>query len=179
MINGSGDQTDNGTVEKYCYSDNTANCDTYGGLYQWDEAMGYSTSGGGVQGLCPEGWHLPTDAEWKILEGTVDTQYPVGDTVWDNTSWRGCDAGTHMKSTSGWEGNGIGDNSSGFTALPGGNRDDLNGSFSNAGYYGSWWSASEFSSYSAWYRTLYYNRADVFRYYSTKSSGFSVRFLRD
>ena len=65
-INGSGSQTNNSTIEKYCYDDNEANCTTYGGLYQWDESMQYSTMPG-VQGICPTGWHLPTDAEWTTL----------------------------------------------------------------------------------------------------------------
>jgi len=60
-IDGSQNQTDNGTIEKYCYDDLESNCDIYGGLYQWDEAMQYVTTQG-VQGICPAGWHLPTDA---------------------------------------------------------------------------------------------------------------------
>ena len=61
-INGSGDQTNNGTIEKYCYDDNEANCDTNGGLYQWNEMMQYTTMEG-AQGICPAGWHIATDAE--------------------------------------------------------------------------------------------------------------------
>ena len=72
-INGATAQTNNGTIEKYCYSDTDANCTTNhpkrpdGGLYQWDEAMQYSTTEG-AQGICPSGWHIPTDAEWHTLE---------------------------------------------------------------------------------------------------------------
>jgi len=62
-IDGTATQANNGTIEKYCYSDNDANCTTYGGLYQWDEMMQYTTTQG-VQGICPTGWHLPVDAEW-------------------------------------------------------------------------------------------------------------------
>ena len=71
-------QTDNATIEKYCYGYSThgdagqlatgeANCDTYGGLYQWDEMMQYETQEG-TQGICPAGWHIPSDDEWKTLE---------------------------------------------------------------------------------------------------------------
>jgi uncharacterized protein (TIGR02145 family) len=73
MINSSngGDRADgyqmnNGKAEKFCYKNEAANCDIYGGLYQWDEAMAYST-GEGATGICPDSWHLPTDAEWHDL----------------------------------------------------------------------------------------------------------------
>ncbi len=61
-----GNQVDNGKAEKYCYKNDPANCALYGGLYQWNEAMGYDTTAGSA-GLCPEGWHIPTDAEWHEL----------------------------------------------------------------------------------------------------------------
>ncbi|MCF8403914.1 MAG: hypothetical protein K9H58_08215 [Bacteroidales bacterium] len=67
MINGSIDQSDNGIVEKYCYSNTQNLCDDlYGALYQWLEMMQYTTSEG-PQGICPEGWHLPTEVEWNNL----------------------------------------------------------------------------------------------------------------
>ncbi|MDP2990463.1 MAG: FISUMP domain-containing protein, partial [Kiritimatiellota bacterium] len=56
-------QTNNSVTEKYCYGDNTANCTTYGGLYQWNEAMSYSAVEGS-RGICPSGWHIPTDAQF-------------------------------------------------------------------------------------------------------------------
>jgi len=64
----------NGIIEKYCYNDSEANClngkgFTDGGLYQWDEAMAYSNIEG-TRGICPEGWHIPKDSEWYILEST-------------------------------------------------------------------------------------------------------------
>ena len=52
--------TNNGIIEKYCYNDNPTNCDTYGGLYKWDEAMQYTTTEGAI-GICPSGWHIPSD----------------------------------------------------------------------------------------------------------------------
>ncbi len=51
-------------------------------LYQWEEMMQYTTQQG-AQGICPPGWHLPTDEEWKVLEGAVDSQYGIGDPEWD------------------------------------------------------------------------------------------------
>ena len=69
-INGSQNQTDNGIIEKYCYNDDENNCNTYGGLYQWDEMMQYMNTEG-AKGICPYGWHLPTDAEWEILTNSL------------------------------------------------------------------------------------------------------------
>lgn len=109
MIQNATDQTDNGEIEKYCYDNDPANCYTYGGIYEWGEAMGYSINAG-TRGICPAGWHIPSDKEWKTLEGTIDTQYGVGDPVWDLTGWRGHDAGTNLK---------VGGNT-GFDALLGG-----------------------------------------------------------
>ncbi len=67
MINGSIDQTNNSIIEKYCYDNDPANCATYGGLYQWNEMMQYSRIES-VQGICPNGFHLPSDSEWKTME---------------------------------------------------------------------------------------------------------------
>ena len=61
-ISGSSEQINNGIIEKYCYYNDENNCNVYGALYQWDEAMRYSTTEG-VKGICPSGWHLPTDAD--------------------------------------------------------------------------------------------------------------------
>src|SRR6185295_6408948 len=72
LLSKTGGMTDNKIPEKYCYDDDEANCGTYGGLYQWAELMNYAESDnkarGDTQGLCPIGWHLPTDEEWKLLE---------------------------------------------------------------------------------------------------------------
>jgi uncharacterized protein (TIGR02145 family) len=65
-LQGTTEQTDNCINEKYCYSDNIANCTLYGGLYQWDELMAYDNIPG-AQGLCPPGWHVPTQTEWNTL----------------------------------------------------------------------------------------------------------------
>ncbi|MFH0735699.1 MAG: FISUMP domain-containing protein, partial [bacterium] len=81
-INGSEEQLNNSTLEKYCYDNNETNCNTYGGLYQWAEAVQYQNGAtnftspspaftGNVQGICPTGWHIPTKAEFEILNITV------------------------------------------------------------------------------------------------------------
>ena len=69
-LNGSANSLDNGIIEKYCYNNDPANCTTYGGLYQWEEAMQYVTTEG-AKGICPTGWHLPTLAEFTTLNLTV------------------------------------------------------------------------------------------------------------
>ena len=141
MINGTEEMTNNGIIEKYCYDNDPVNCDEYGGLYQWNEMMEYTTTPG-VQGICPAGWHIPTDDEIKILEGTVDSQYPVGDPIWDYEGFRGFDAGLNLKSTSGWYNNGNGIDLFGFTALPGGNRDNYGG-FDSLSYNTYFWCSLE------------------------------------
>ena len=177
MINGSEEMTDNGVIEKYCYDNDPENCETYGGLYQWDEMMEYVTDTA-VQGICPAGWHLHTDHEWKVLEGTVDSQYPVGDPIWNQTGYRGFDVGLNLKSTSGWNESGNGSGLYGYEALPGGFR-DYNGGFHFLTYNAYFWSSSEYSSSYAWYRSLYYGYDEVYRYYDYKYYGFSVRCLKD
>ena len=66
LINGDVEQTNNSIIEKYCYDNDTANCTTYGGLYQWNEAMQYVTTPG-TKGICPDGWHIPTQCGISII----------------------------------------------------------------------------------------------------------------
>ena len=165
-INGSQEQTNNSIIEKYCYADLESNCDVYGGLYQWDELMQYATTPG-VQGICPTGWHIPTDSEWTAL-----TTFLGGESV----------AGGKMKEAGyvHWLSPNTGaTNSSGFTALPGGYR-DYGGYFSTLTSQAYFWSSTEYSSTNAWHRHLFYHYEDVYRYnlYS-KTRGFSARCVQD
>lgn len=97
-ISSSTSQTDNGTIEHYCYSNNPSNCTTNhpnepdGGLYNWDEAMQYETDERS-QGICPDGFHIPSDEEWYILENYLDST--VSDP--NQTGLRGTDIGTKLK----------------------------------------------------------------------------------
>ncbi len=169
--------TDNGIIEKYCYDNEPSNCDEYGGLYQWNEMMQYTTQQG-TQGICPDGWHIPTDQEWKVLEGTVDSQCPVGGPEWDDYGWRGYDAGLNLKSTSGWNFGGNGTGLFGYSGLPGGCCIG-SGSFYNFGDVGYWWSATESYDNTVWYRALSCYYSGVYRDYFSKTFGFSVRCIRD
>jgi len=177
MIQGSQEMTDNGLIEKYCYNNEPDSCTKYGGLYQWDEMMQYTTVQG-VQGICPPAWHVAIDEEWNILEGSIDSQYGIGNPIWADTSGRGYDAGHKLKSTEGWynEGNGI--DEFGFTGLPGGFLFG-SGFFTNISRFGYWWAASEYDVENAWSHTLYFSDPDVYRYYGNKTWGFNVRCVSD
>jgi uncharacterized protein (TIGR02145 family) len=164
-INGSGNQNDNSSIEKYCYGDNESNCDIYGGLYQWNEMMQYSTTPG-IKGICPNDWHLPTHAEWTVL-----TNYLGGTIV----------AGGKMKETgtTHWISPNTGaTNSSGFAAFPGGNRYHT-GAFTDISQYGYFWSSTGVYSNSAWVRYLYYSTAEVLLQGTDKTLGLNVRCLHD
>ena len=175
MINGSNDQTDNATIEKYCYDDNTANCDVYGGLYQWDEMMEYVTAES-ARGICPDGWHLPSDNEWKTLEIYLGMSQAEADAE----GWRGADEGGKLKEagTGHWASPNLGaTNSSDFTALPGGYREE-DGLFYYFAISGHFWSSSESGSFAK-IRHLSSDFSQVFRNNTIKTSGFRVRCVRD
>jgi len=71
------DVTNNGTIERYCYNNDINNCNAYGGLYDWNEMMVY-TQTEGVKGICPDGWHIPTNDEWQKLIGCLGGNYVAG-----------------------------------------------------------------------------------------------------
>ena len=162
MIIGSQNQTDNGIIEKYCYDDLESNCDVYGGLYQWDEAMQYSTT----EGVCPPGWHLPTDAEWTTLMTFLGGESIAGGMMKE--------AGLAHWSSPNYNAT----NSSGFTALPGGYRNSP-GYFNDLTNDTKFWSSKEYSATGAWYRGLSYYIEYVYCSYNDKTYGFSARCLQD
>jgi uncharacterized protein (TIGR02145 family) len=180
MINGNVEMSDDGFIEKYCYNNEPDSCISLGGLHLWDEMMQYIT-GQGIQGICPPGWHLPTDDEWKVLEGVTDTHYGVGDPEWDISQYyRGFDAGDRLKATSGWKNAGNGSDAVGFSSLPGGIRwhDGLN-YFHTGGEFGNWWSSSTYSNFTSWIRSLGHDSQESHRAPSGKDLGYSVRCLKD
>ena len=177
MAKGGEVPSNNDTIEKYCFDDDTANCNKYGGLYMWKEMMNHFPLQGS-QGICPNGWHIPSDDEWKELEGFVDSQHGVGDPVWDEIYYRGFDAGKHLKALLGWISGGNGDNSFDFKALPGGYW-EISFSFVRAGEEAHFWSSTHDSGHNGRERTLKYDNDQVSRSYSWDESAFSVRCLRD
>jgi uncharacterized protein (TIGR02145 family) len=133
------------------YDNKPSSLATYGRLYNW-----YAVND--ARGLCPSGFHVPTDEEWAELEGTLG-----GRSV----------AGAAMKTTS-WGGT----NSSGFSALPGGYRGDGYGNFYDQGNDGDWWSSSP-NGPVAWSRSMFSGNSNVLRYNYGTRYGFSVRCVRD
>jgi len=122
----------------------TANYLIYGALYNWPAGMNGEASSNsvpsGVQGICPDGWHLPSDAEWMILEGNADSLFNVGDPEWQNTGLRGSNVGRNLKSPNHWyyEPANVGVDKYGFGALPGGQLSPFYPgwiSIGNSGYY--------------------------------------------
>lgn len=178
MIMGDEEMINNDTIEKYCYNNSLDSCTVYGGIYRWNEMMQYVTQEG-AQGICPPDWHIPTDDEWKILEGTVDSQYGIGDSIWELIGWRGFDAGINLKSTSGWYSNGNGADLFGFTGLPGGWY-YTGGDFTNIKMSANWWTSTESSIEDVWNRFLEFNWPNVIRFgNSPKEYGQYVRCLKD
>ncbi|MCL2688214.1 MAG: hypothetical protein FWE57_00005, partial [Chitinispirillia bacterium] len=131
-----------------CYDNNPSNCDTYGRLYTWAEAMNLSSScnnnscasqvQSNHQGACPVGWRVPSDADWTTLANFVGSAVLVPDFF---------AVGTRLKSRTGWEGFGNvnGTDEFGFSALPGGYRFHNGTTFVSGGSMGLWWSSVESS----------------------------------
>lgn len=170
-------QSNNQEIEKYCYNDDTAYCEKYGGLYMWKEAMNHIPFQGG-KGICPVGFHIPTDDEWKELEAYADSQYGMGDPEWDGTSFRGHDAGKRLKDQLGWFSGGNGSNIFGFTFRPGGYW-ETGSNFIREGEEGHVWSSTHNSGHNALKRSMKYDRDGVDRSYHWDEAAMSVRCIKD
>jgi len=159
-----------------CYLNSADNCAKYGRLYTWAQVMNGSTSSAtspsGVQGICPTGWHVPSDGEWQSLEVNLGMSVATAAT----SGWRGTTEGTKLKSTSGWNTN-TGTDLYGFRVLPAGYVDG--GSVGTIGYSAKLWSASGDDATYAWYRSFNYANANVYRGNLYKSYGFSLRCLKN
>jgi uncharacterized protein (TIGR02145 family) len=157
--------TENGAFSFFV--NDPANDVTYGKLYNW-----YTTADS--RGLCPSGWHVPTDCEWMYLEGSLgmstDNQQVTG--------WRGYDEGAILKSTNHWLFNIGAINTYGFSALPGGYYTGY-AAFFAVGREGFWWSTSAYDADKSWLRALEFSLSSVYRINDDKNFGASVRCLRD
>jgi len=166
MITGNNNQTNDSIIEKYCYNNDAANCNVYGGLYQWDEMMQYDIIEG-VQGICPSGWHIPTNAEWMTLTDYLGSLWVAGGKMkeTDTTHWASPNTGAT--------------NSSGFTALPGGFRTNSGTYFANLTMEAYFWPSSQYSIPYAWWWIIAYNSSYVYQNYLFKNYGISVRCLKN
>jgi len=166
------------------------NCVLYGRLYDWATAMALPSKCNSAlskndedcaitvpyhQGICPKGWHIPSNEDWDKLfrfvdsAGTSDISSP-----YDSPT-----AGKRLKATSGWHNESNGDDLHGFAALPGGYGSSA-GHFTDAGYSGIWWSSSEYDAYYAYRRYMYHYYEDA--YYDHVNKGYhllSIRCLKD
>ena len=165
----------------WCYNDEPKNCAVGGRLYTWAAAIdsvklandadnpqncGYGKSctlPDKVQGICPEGWHLPNNAEWNSLFTAVG-----GKSV----------AGKNLRSTSSWNSSGNGADAFSFSALPAGHMYD-NGTYSGEGNYAYFWSSTEVNSDVAYYMFLYYDYDDAYLSRKNKGYGYSVRCVKN
>lgn len=175
-IPGVNEQTNNGIVEKYCYDNLDANCDVYGGMYQWGEAVQYINGAsnttswnpiptGNIQGICPPGWHVPKDPEFNTLSGSIG----------------GSGIGGKMKEAGyvHWASPNTGaTNSSGFTALPNGYRwvdNAFHAIFTSCQF----WTATQTGLEDAYYRNLNYQSADFYQFQFEKPCGHGIRCVQD
>jgi len=147
------------------YNDESSYRNAYGAMYNW-----YAVNTGK---LCPIGWHVPSDEEWKTLEKYLGMSQIEADA----TGWRGTNQGDQIKNTTGWY-MGNGTNVSGFTGLPGGAH-SFDGTFVSVGVTSLWWSSSESGLNNAWNRVLFDNYTSIDRYAAHKRNGYSVRCLKD
>jgi uncharacterized protein (TIGR02145 family) len=154
---------------------NPSNLTSYGYLYNWYAAKGIITDGGtSTKNICPTGWHVPTDSDWNKLVKSIDSD---ADTT--STETQSSTAGTLMKKNDALWTTNTGTNTSGFSALPGGNRSFVDGGFYNIRNLAFFWSATENGSTNASFCKLTGNDGNVNRNDGDKSLGLSIRCLKD
>lgn len=163
MISSEIHSTNNSIIEKYCYSNLPANCNTYGGLYQWNEAMQYVQTEG-AQGICPTGWHIPSQTDIETLISSASGN------------------GNLLKAANQGYGSGVGTDFFGFSALLGGNKEYIQyWTFMHLTMRGHFWSSSLRVTDSYVYRIfLWDDRPDISPFWSSVFTlGFSVRCIKD
>jgi len=151
-MQGTTEQTDNCINEKYCYNDAAANCNLYGGLYQWDELMAY-TNTPGSQGLCPPGWHIPTQSEWNTLFTFYQEQALAGKPLQDSifNGFRAKESGIVYSNIT-WK-------FQGFATL--------------------YWTSNPYGAIKALSQGMNLQNFSVSDYYSNRSNAFAVRCIKD
>lgn len=156
--------SNNAIIEKHCYNNLPANCETYGGLYMWDEAMQYVTTEG-ARGICPDGWHIPTEAEAQTLINYVESD------------------GNALKREDQGNGSGQGTNTSGFSALLSGGKQYSGGPFVALGDWGVFYLSKEGScpGYACVYTIQVYANDNTisFGQNAMPSWGLSIRCIKN
>ena len=169
MILSTNNMTDNNLIEKYCVGNNEASCTSYGGLYQWDEIMQYSSMSSS-QGICPNGWHIPSATEWQTLEfalaGPIDSRLAGAHVAWFDGPLDFYGTGAAP----------FGD--SGFEAFPSGDR-DINGTTTNISLLTYFWSSTEENATNSWSRYINFQGVGFLPIVSNKAKGYSVRCIED
>ena len=158
-------QSDLPVFSKHCYNNRVSNCNIYGGLYTWYMMMYHDTTSGS-RGICPYGWHVPTLSEWNILIGCLGGVYSGGKLKeTDTIHWKSPNTGAS--------------NSSGFSALPGGDWDSHNGVSGALGITGWYWTSTQFheSNSIAYYKAMMYNTTYIYSNIYLKDDSYSVRCL--
>jgi uncharacterized protein (TIGR02145 family) len=158
MIDGSAEQTNNGLIEKYCYVNDSTNCNIYGGLYQWDEAMQYSRAPG-AQGICPEGWHIPTYDEFTVLIAAVNEDGNALKSIINRVDEKGT-------------------NTSDFSVLMSGCR-LYKGEFDDINYVTYFWDSTPKDTVNASDMYLTNYTGNIYQYYNDKAFGFSIRCVKN
>ena len=167
MIPNNTQMANNGVAEKWCFDNDEMLCQEYGALYQWDEAMQYSLVES-TQGLCPVAWHIPSEAEWVILDDFLGGYYNSGGPMKETGTvhWASPNSGAT--------------NTSGFTGIGAGFNDYTNATPSSSKrYYNYIWSSTQYGAQYARRRLLLYFNARSNPYYDFKWIGFSVRCVKD
>lgn len=165
------------------------NYQTYGALYTYAAAMGAkigttvipsSSNPSGVQGVCPDGWHLPSDYEWMKLEESIGMYF------YDSHSegWRGINEGSKLTGSKElWNDGALTSNdslgTSDFNSKPAGYRNNATGLYDYLHEYTFFCTSTSKTDEYIYYRRLYYQRSQIYRYYDSKDYGFSVRCVKD
>jgi uncharacterized protein (TIGR02145 family) len=155
------------TTPAYCWYINSEALykNEYGALYNWFAV--------GTGNLCPTGWHVASDDDYKALE----TFLGLPPAQLDSWGWRGTDQGSEMKNTTGWAAGQNGTNTSGFSALPGGYRYAATGTFNDRGNLSYWWTSTQETAALAWYRHLAGLNSDIYRASVEKAASFFSQLL--
>ncbi len=163
MISDTLQMTDNGVIEKYCYDDDTTNCNVYGGLYQWDEVMQYKLEEGS-RGICPEGWHIPTNREFVDLFIYADNYYEY---LIENrdTLWKELEDSEYYNLT-------------GFSAIPAGIR-NYESYYFGLHFYTKFWCSKKMNDQSTLCFKIPKQYGGIEGQYFYKENGFSIRCIKD